>query len=459
MKLLKLLFLILIVVLFIFMPDFKSHLNKDFLLVYLIVFIAALVIHFLLQKDKNWFRLDVLFLIGFAIVHFQWSLMILNGVSPIYLQYIYYISDYITFGTWLSTISILMWMLGYNLIPLKKREKITYSINYKKLFWFTLLFFLLFLMTAGSGFFAGSVYKGEGGSATGAGISVYFQLLAQIGILALTSVVVLNNKDNYKGSMLLWLKTIDKKYLLLMVSYILIFLSVGDRGTSIQILMTFLILFGSLIRPISLKEFSIIIVTGAIVMTLIGLGRSAKSDENILLAGANRANLSTNYDITIELANSARTLYSALNNVPQKHDYFYGDLWIAKFLALIPMSQNIYMQLSDVKPYELGSAGYITYLRFGEHAHSGEGTSLIADIYLNFGITGSLVFMFLLGLFMKKLQNELNTQKNLYWLISAGMFASLVFYMSRSNLFVTLRPIIWGILLVYLFTKKENNQK
>lgn len=458
-KFLKFILFIFIISLLLFIPDFKGQINKSLLSIYLVIFVIAVTSHLLSQKDKNWFRLDVLFLIGFAIVHFQWSLMLFNGVQPVYIKYIHYVSNYINYGTWLSILSILMWMLGYNWFPLKLKKQVEYIVNYNRLFWFVSICFILFLMLAGKNFLSGGVYKGQGGDAAGAGISVYFQLLLQIGILALTTMVVVKYKALYENSIILWLKQIDKRYFILAFSYILIFLSTGDRGASIQISMTFLVLFGALVRPISLKEFFIIIFIGAIIMTLIGLGRSSSSNENILLAGADKAKFSSNYDVTIELADSARTLYSALNNVPNHHDYFYGELWIAKFLAVVPMSQNIYMQLSNTKEYELGSAGYITYLRFGTHPRSGEGTSLIGDIYLNFGVLGDLLFMFLLGLFMKKLQNKLNTQENLYWIVAAGIFASLTFYMSRSNLFVTLRPVLWGIILVYLFTRKETRDE
>jgi oligosaccharide repeat unit polymerase len=257
----------------------------------------------------------------------------------------------------------------------------------------------------------------------------------------------------------MWLLRLDKKYLLLVGVYILLFLSIGDRGAGMQVTFTFLVLFGALVRPVSLKEFSFIIVVGAIILTLIGLGRSSTSGENILISGANKAEFQSGYDVTMELAKSARTLYSALSDVPEHHDYFWGKLWLGKFLAVIPLSQNVYLQLTDDKPYELGSGGYITYLRYGVKPPSGEGTSLIADIYLNFGLIGVIFFMFLLGLFFKKVQNELNQQKNYYWIITAALLASGAFYMGRGGLFDLLRPILWGFILATLFVKKKKIMK
>jgi oligosaccharide repeat unit polymerase len=453
----KFIYISMLVILFIFMPDFKSEISTENLSLSLSFFFTTAFIHFLTQKDKNWFRMDVLFLLGFVIVHFQWAIMLaFSNIDLGYLNFIKYGSvdlKYINYGTWLSTVGIIAWFLGHAWIPIKKKNNVLYKIKYKKLLWVSVVLFVLFLMLAGSSFLSGGIYKGHGGSSAGAGISVYFQLLFGISILVLTTVVILNSKDKPNTKLITWFLKLDKKYLLLSGIYVLLFLSIGDRGAGMQVAFTFLVTFGAIVRPISFKQFSAIIIVGAIILTLIGLGRSVDSGENILVAGANKVEFTSNYDVTMELANSARTLYSALENVPNHHDYFFGKLWLGKFLAVIPMSQNIYLQLSNDKSYELGSAGYITYLRFGVNPYSGEGTSLIADIYLNFGLIGVIFFMFILGLFMKKLQNELNIQKKIYWIIAAGIFASIAFYMGRGNLFGGLRPIVWGLILVVIFVK------
>ena len=455
----KFIYLSILIILFLFMPEVKSEINIQNITTNILIFFTTLVFHFFIQKDENWFRLDVLFLLGFGIVHFQWAIMLaLSNMSLENLNFIKYgfISlKYMNYGTWLATIGIVSWFLGYESLAKKNKKIVLYKIKYKKLLWTSIILFILFIITAGSDFFNGGVYKGSGGSSAGAGISVYFQLLLGISILTLTTISILDTKNKYKNKInfIKWLYKIDKKYLLLTIIYILLFLSIGDRGTGMQIAFTFLIIFGSSIQPIKFKQFSMIIVIGAVILTLIGLGRSVKSDENILLAGASKVKFESNYDVTMELANSVRTLYLSLEKVPEYHNYFFGKLWIGEALSIIPLSQNIYLQLSDYPVYELGSARYITYLRFGIKPPSGEGTSLIADIYLNFSLIGVIIFMFFLGVFMKKLQNELNKQENFYWIITAGIFASMTLYMGRGDLFGNIRPIVWGLILTIILVK------
>ncbi len=453
----KYIFMIMFIMLFLFIPDFRSEVNTKDLGIYLSFFIAAIFIHFISQKDKNWFRLDVLFLLGFSIVYFQWaSILVFSSMDLGNLTNVMYaLADlnYMNYGTWLSVVGILAWFLGYSSLPIKKKNIVLYKIKYQKLLLVSAVLFILFVLMAGSNFLSGGIYKGQGGSSTGDGISVYFQLLFGIAILVLTVIVILNNKDLSRVNIITWFYKLDKKYLFLAGVYVILFLSVGDRSAGMQVAFTFLILFGSIVRPISFKQFSGIIIIGSIILTLIGIGRSVDSGENILIEGANKTEFTSGYDTTMELANSVRTLYHGLSEVPKYHDYFFGKLWRGKLLGIIPLSQNIYLQLSDDKVYELSSQGYITYMRYGLDPPSGEGTSLIVDIYLNFGLVGVLFFLFILGIFMKKLQNELNMQKSFYWIIAAGIFASISFYMGRADLFVGLRPIIWGIILTVFLVK------
>jgi oligosaccharide repeat unit polymerase len=231
-------------------------------------------------------------------------------------------------------------------------------------------------------------------------------------------------------------------------------MSAGDRGTGLSIMMTFLIIFGCFVKEINLKQFIVIATIGAFILTLIGIGRTSDSG-GVLSSGIGSVSFASNYDVTLDLANSSRTLYMALSNVPSEHDYFFGKLWLGDLLASTPFAQGIYLEFSNDKSYEINSSAYITFITFGPNSTTGEGSTLIADIYLNFGVIGVIVSMFLLGLFLRKLQNELYLQQNFYWVITAGIMASYVFYMSRGGLLEGIRPILWGLILTIFFIKSK----
>ncbi len=365
-------------------------------------------------------------------------------------------SFYVNYGTWLAVVGIVSWFFGHSLLAIKTVPNIVkYSFDYKKLFGLIIVLSGLFLSTAGTDYLTGGVYKGSGGSAAGEGIAAYFQLLLAIAILVITAVIVLNNKNNFNHNSIFWLLKLDKKYLFMTLSYILLFLSIGDRGSGIQVVFAFLILFGSIIRDITLIELILMTIIGAIILTLIGLGRSSLDGGNILSSGLDSFEMTSGYDITLELANSIRTLYATLAAVPEYHDYFYGKLWLDKTLSIIPFAQNIYLQISEDVAYEMSSSGYITYLKFGLNPTSGEGTSLIADTFINFGLVGVLFFLFLLGMFFKKVENELKLQQNYYWTVIAALLGSLAFYLGRGSLFEPFRYMVWGLGLSYFFVKRR----
>lgn len=459
--LLKSFFIIVFLILIALEPALKSEVNATQLITFSILFLLSTFIHFYNNKSQNWFRLDTMFIFGFAIVHFQWPVMYaINGINPTDYSLFWATSTYLqymNYGTWLSTLGMVSWFLGFSLLKkqnIQSEEFKNFRFSYEYFFYFTLLLFIIFLITAGQQYLSGAFYRGEAKSATGAGISVYFQLLFSYSIIILCTVTILNIIKYKNSHFVKLLLKIDKKVWLIFSATIFLYLFVGDRGGALQPMLATLILYGTLIKPITKKQFFIIIISGALLMTMIGLGRSDKSNENILLAGASKIQMNSNYDVTLELANSARTLYKSLSNVPEYHDYFYGKLWISHLLANIPLAQSMYLNISDDKFYELDSAEYITFITRGKYSTWGEGSSLIADIYLNFGTFGVVIFMLLFGILFKKITNEFTLQSNIYWITAGAILAAYAFYLGRGGLLYPLRPMFWSLLLVLFFIKK-----
>ncbi|TXD51438.1 O-antigen polymerase [Polaribacter sp. IC063] len=460
-KLYKKIILLLIICLFFLKPELKSVISPRLMTFYSLIYIIALILHFFNyssnKKKINWFRIDVFFLLGFSIVHFQWPVMYgISGVSPEFTSIIWVDENYVNYGTWASAVGGLAWVLGFSTRIFKQSmKKYFFYFKYNKLLNFTIGLFILFVITAGKSFLTGGVYKGDGGSSSGDGIAAYIQLLYSISIILLTAVIILDKKKQYEGNVFKWFLNFDIKFLILFFSYIILFLLIGDRGGPVLLFLTTSIIIGSIIKPINFRTLITTVAAGSIVLTLISLGRSEKSGIGIFTAGAEKFEFSSGYDNTLELANSIRTLYRAVSNVPERHNYFYGKLWRSDLLAIIPFSQSFFLSLTEAKRYEMSSSGYITYLTFGLNPHSGEGTSLIADIYLNFGILGVLFFMYLLGMFFKKIDVELYSNNNFKWLVVAAILASLSISLSRNGLFVMVRPVLWSLLLVSLLVKKR----
>lgn len=443
---------LLVIVLFLIKPKSRTG-TLDIPLIYFVISAISLFIHFKLRRSNNWFSLDIVFLLGFLIVHYQWPIMIkLSNIEPDVFQRSTSYLSYIAYGTWISTLGLVSWILGFHVLNKSKENQnniVRQKISYKKLLLFTYFAFIMFIMFAGSDYLRGNAYRGISGTATASGIGRYFQVIFLISVILVSFIVHFNMEGIKNGR--IKLLNINKYVLFLLLGSILLFLLIGDRGGAVQITIANLIFIGVFARPIKIKEVIAISLAGMIVLTVIGLGRGKNESGNIFITGLKRFEVSSAYDFTIELANSARTLYSAISYVDYR-PLFYGQLWVGDITSIFPLGKNIFLSVTDLESYQIDSAEYLTYQAFGKNHRSGEGTSLIADIYLNFGYFGVFLFMSLLGLFVKKMLNEMFLNKSLIWLCAAAIFSSIVLYISRGSLFFMLKPIVWSILILYFFT-------
>ena len=106
----------------------------------------------------------------------------------------------------------------------------------------------------------------------------------------------------------------------------------------------------------------------------------------------------------------------------------------------------------DSTPRELSSGYIITIEALGPNPTWGLGTNLIADIYMNFGLFGVLIFMFLLGVIIRKLQISVQTKSNILNLVVYLFLLSFSLYMPRTTYFTPLRFVLWSI-IIYLIVK------
>lgn len=446
-----------------YQPQRVSSHDYDFIKMTILVILFVVVMHILLNSDRNYFRIDIIFILGFLIVHFQWPVMLaVSGIEPRGFSELFTNQSYMNYGVWLSAIGILSWIIGYNL---RFENRLYYFIDNKSsseglngkcyyycprlLRFFNWVIFSVFLIAAGPSFITGAVYKSAGSAEAVSGVAGYIYTIFHVSLIAQTAVEIYVSKFNKSTGIFSFGLTLNKNYVLLATAYCLIFLVAGDRGGPLQLVIAYLLLYSSLIRRVSFKTFFILVVFSSIFLTFVGFARAG----NINQFGSEQS--SSVYDTTLSLASSARTIYLGLYQVPNNEEYFYGKLWLGSILGIIPMLQGAYIEISGDKPYYINSANYITYLRYGENPHTGEGSSLIIDIYLNFGSFGVIFFLSLLGYFTRVLQINLMKCVSINYVALAALFGCTMFYISRATLFVPLQIIMWGLFFIFIFVKKK----
>lgn len=450
---------LLFIIVILLIPERFSDFSVKYHYALFAISLLGLLIHLRNQKIKNWLRIDLIFIIGFFIVHLQWPLLSILGIEPENFDRIWINKNIANYASWLSTLGLISWYNGFNLLYIPQENTLKNNIvnngldnntAIKNSFFInsSLILFIAFILTVGKDFLSGN-YLGEQNWST---VSSYIYILFQTLIVLSWVIELYNNKKSRSQKTLKLIQNLDKKLILLTLCYLLLFLSIGDRGGPLQLISAIFVTYSAIYRNFKLLETFIGITICALLFTLIGIGRSSQEGSS-LLEGISLFEYSGFHTLTLELSNSIRTLYTALIHVPDYHEYFYGQLWLSNILSVIPFAQNIFINATGMEVYELGSAGYITFITFGPASISGEGTTLIGDIYLNFGGLGVVFFMGILGyIFSKIIWNTENTT-SIKWLLLNAIFATIALYISRGSFFMFLRPLFWSIFILWLFTK------
>lgn len=439
-KLTNILLFTLVIIVWAVKPEMSASLNIEYIKFLCIVTFISLIFHFVSNFERNYFRIDVIFIIGFMIVHFQWAIMLsFSSITPLYLTFNIVDHNVINFGVWLSSLGLISWLFGYNITNPKTAEFTISTIKFPtRVIYFGWLFFLLFLVASGQHFLSGALYKG-GGEVTG--IANYLRIISNA--LAMLIIIYsfldrenLNKSNRFFG--------IGYHQFIFVTCFVFIFLYAGDRGAAISAACLFLFVYGTWVRPITLKWLVFLIITGAIILTIVGINRSGEDGISDFFDTLAVSNL---YQITQELSNSARVLYIAIEDINNGSDYHYGGLWVSKILSLFPFAQSVYLEFVEHRDHAFGTGQYITYLRYGPFSTSGEGSTLITDIFLNFGYVGVVIFMGLFGGVIKSVYSVMKQKGNLSIIIVACIFASYALYQGRAGLFDTLRDVVWTLFI------------
>jgi hypothetical protein len=163
-----------------------------------------------------------------------------------------------------------------------------------------------------------------------------------------------------------------------------------------------------------------------------------------------------------ELASSVRCLHHSVSYVPSVSNFFYGRLQFQQITSIIPFFSNINnLIFLDNNSKNFSSADYITWINQGDFPTSGDGTTLISDFYLDFGMYGVLICMFIVGLIMR--YSELLMYKAGYPSVFSHIFfityLATSIYIGRSTFLIVMKMVCWTyfFLLInnYFFNYKK----
>lgn len=442
------------------MPERFEYFNTNFnFLLSLLCLLNIIVFWRTTKKDySSWIRYDTLFLLGFVIVHFQIPFLASIGVEPTEPSFVWINKKVVNYATWLSSIVVLLWILGFLVYMNRKKiikKATSYKVNTQKIDYLLVIIFMLFLGLVGSEFLSGNY---DGGDNWGAGAN-YAYLLLSVTLYLKIIYFFINNQDvKITKSNIMTIVMNNKLFVFILGFYVLLFLAAGDRGPVMEVGLLTIGAYSIYQRKIPLGAFILMVFLGATLFTIISYGRSSDAayrNGNILEQGyTNLQKSNSDFNPTDELATSTRILYRAIDVVPDSHPYLYGLTMMSDIAGVIPFGGSIYLEATQLPDMYKSSSYFFTILGQGSFFEFGEGSEIIADVYINLGIYGVVILMFFFGYFISFLTfNAYNTRTHRLTLVYLLLIVGAI-YINRSNFFDPLRMIFYGLLIDKFLVKR-----
>jgi hypothetical protein len=445
-----------------------NGINPD-LILYNICLIIFLTILFFNRQDiiskKQFFRHSYFIILGFLIVHFQYYIDLLLNNSSITNAFIWVDSNVINKSILVASIGLIAFFIGYLTFTLKINKQQNYPVSYSGTRFLKIIsFFFLSLYF----YFANPLYFfGNYGVIDIGSEASYIVVLFEVCILAIiiqnTRNMIAYNKDNLNFISFFKQQGISTNVILSV--YLISVLTSGDRGPILFYVLAYLANFFYLTkRNIKLSSISIFIFLGAFFLTFLGNYRAISNDQNmtsklnIIFSGKfeNRFNEPSFFPQTQNLATSVRCLHHAVDYVPNNHYFLLGRFQLQQISSVIPFFSNINkLFYKDNHIKYRSSADFITWKNQGEYPWSGDGTTVVADFYLDFGVFGVIVGLFFVG-YITRYAEILMFLKGNVNLIQHTIFIVLIcfsFYLARSSFLILAKTISWTYFFLIMNSK------
>ena len=428
------------------------------LLIILVIFFFTSNNHELLYNSVSPI---ILFSIGYLIVFFQSPFdLLLGNFTPN--DDIFVSPDLILKTCFLSTCGLMALFVGYLWYSPQMNSRITLhkekeNINMRPLRILFIISSLFYILTLVQSMREGLVITQEVLEERAGGIlnrvstlfrSIYFSYLAYVLYNIQSNNGLVRNKGFIKSFGVL-------EFILFSIVVFLILLS-GRRTAAFLFIISFIWSYLHIIK----KKINLLYLVGGILLlslfsTFIGFTRnlnpSMSLSARLALANNNDKYAQSFSPSTAELAGSGATLNYAISYVPQKHDYLYGSFHIRNLCSAIPFSQYVTRFIFDPDKKYISSAYFITYIIQGEFYEYGNGTSILADLYLNYGPIGVIIGIFLFGMFLRWAEDKLRRRNSLIAILLYLYLLSYVFLLPRYGILDPINYIAFSIIICLIY--------
>ena len=400
---------------------------------------------------KTYFKIELFFLLFYYLLFFKPYQLYVLGLNDIkqnfFIDNTYW--EFTNVSIIACTIGFLSFIKGFkSVIYLRRTKVIKYSFyQYNNLF--SLIFFLLiiciiiFSLTGLKAYLFQAYTGSDTGDTTTNGI--YFIISVLMLFLSSFSILIYNKYNKIKYL-----------YLFISVVYCLTLLFSGDRNIFFIIAISFASTYYTFIKKIKLITLIIYLFSALLIYQIIEVSRTS-SDRGLAFFEV----LQDQFKQSKKNDNLDKSSFSVTTNatrvsfgiVPKKHDFFYGKFKIIGFAGIIPYSRALFVDPKD----KFKSS--VDLLVLGSGTTWSVGSSIIADIYVDFGIIGVVILMFFLGYFAKFIKTKLlHNENSIKWSILYIITLSLYSQLPRYTFDFIVRYIAWSFLIFWIFEKAYKNK-
>lgn len=407
------------------------------------------------------FRPFIVFLLGYFIVFFQKYYDLYLGLTSTD-DSVFWNKELIIYSLLLSSLGLAALMIGYygSACNKQKQKKSTPRIiPAEKLRYLMILATFLVIVFNAKGFINGN-YSQEELEKNAGGMSNYSSILYVVVYFALVSLTVYNCRLLKKQRLKDFANEFGFKNIICVLIYMLL-LIVGGSRSNVIIIMTSLVFSLFYIRNVKIKFLYIIIGVAifSYALSFIGITRNLRGKS---LAEKAQAVESVNLERksisppTLELAGSLETFNASLDYVPNKHDFLYGSFHVRNIVSTIPFSSRVSSHFFDNRKRYQSSDFFVTYIIQGEYYTYGNGTSINADLYLNYGALGIIVGLFILGMIFRKTENHvlLEDTPSLNYIILFLFMMGYALPYSRNGFLAPINYIMFTYILLYFYKRR-----
>ena len=197
---------------------------------------------------------------------------------------------------------------------------------------------------------------------------------------------------------------------------------------------------------------------GSLFLTFIGATRNIDSNSMRDKMEALRIKSESEKTIlptTLELTGSLNTFLYSIDYVPSKHDFLLGSFHVRNLLSTIPFTSRITSQFLDPDKKYRSSDFFVTYIIQGEDYSFGNGTSINADLYLNYGFFGIIMGLFLLARLVRNIEWKafVDSDPTIITLLFCAYLAGYALIYVRFSYLSPINYLVFSLLLI-LYMKK-----